>query len=74
MPFKVPIMKYVDVVTPSVKLLGACNTITPILKDGVRTLAGDNTDWVGVTRHAIIQGGTLTRCAISDASWGCTIF
>lgn len=46
MPFKVEIMKHVDTLTPSAKILGAVNTITPGGTNGDRVFVGDNTDWV----------------------------
>ncbi|KAI5475365.1 Pentafunctional AROM polypeptide [Pseudohyphozyma bogoriensis] len=50
MPHKMEIMKYIDEITPTAKLLGAVNTLIPV-KDSVTgktKLVGDNTDHVGI--------------------------
>jgi pentafunctional AROM polypeptide len=47
MPFKVPIMRYLQDLTPAAKVLRAVNTVIPSTDgQGRRILLGDNTDWV----------------------------
>lgn len=45
-PLKVDIMKYVEELSDSAKVIGAVNTVS-LSKDG--KILGDNTDWVGIT-------------------------
>ncbi|HIU74941.1 MAG TPA: shikimate dehydrogenase [Candidatus Pelethocola excrementipullorum] len=47
MPLKQDVMKYMDVLTPAAKLIGACNTL--VNEDG--TWTGNNTDGVGYVRN-----------------------
>ena len=57
MPFKVEIVKFVDVLSPDVKEIGAANTI---INDGV--LKAYNTDWMGVYEYLRPGGiGRLTH-------------
>jgi pentafunctional AROM polypeptide len=49
MPHKLAIMPLLDVITPQAKVIGAVNTITPLLQaDGRILLEGDNTDWIAI--------------------------
>lgn len=48
-PLKLDIMKYVDEITDSAKIIGAINTIIPqTTEDGKTRLIGTNTDWMGM--------------------------
>lgn len=49
MPLKLDIMKYVDELSDSAKVIGAVNTVLPIEGKPGKFL-GDNTDWVGISR------------------------
>jgi len=49
MPHKLAIMSYLDVITPQAKVIGAVNTITPLVdSEGKVQLEGDNTDWIAI--------------------------
>lgn len=49
MPHKLSIMAVLDVITPQAKVIGAVNTITPLLDTNGRVaLEGDNTDWIAI--------------------------
>ncbi|RKF60649.1 Pentafunctional AROM polypeptide [Golovinomyces cichoracearum] len=51
-PFKIEIIPLLDQITESARIIGAVNTIIPILTQdtGEICLLGDNTDWLGMTR------------------------
>lgn len=53
MPDKAAIMEYLDEITPSAKLIGACNTVT-VSEDG--KLTGYNTDCVGFANNLRAHG------------------
>ncbi|KAF6821624.1 pentafunctional AROM polypeptide [Colletotrichum sojae] len=61
-PLKLDIMKEIDEVSESARVIGAVNTIIPVSAkddDSVK-LVGDNTDWLGMV-HALRSAGT-TSC------------
>jgi pentafunctional AROM polypeptide len=48
-PHKVAIIPLLDQLTEHAKMIGAVNTVVPLLnEDGTRALIGDNTDWLGI--------------------------
>ncbi|THH16308.1 hypothetical protein EW146_g4315 [Bondarzewia mesenterica] len=48
-PFKRDIMAHLDGLSPEAEVIGAVNTVIPLVKDdGSKTLFGDNTDWLGI--------------------------
>lgn len=47
-PHKETIISFLDELTPAATVMGAVNTIIPIVKDGRLWLVGDNTDWIGI--------------------------
>lgn len=53
MPNKTAVMEYLDEITPSAKLIGACNTVT-VSEEGKWT--GYNTDCVGFANNLRAQG------------------
>ncbi len=56
MPNKTAIMEHLDEVTPSAKLIGACNTVT-VTEDG--KLIGYNTDCIGFANNLRSHGITM---------------
>ncbi|KAF3766019.1 hypothetical protein M406DRAFT_60534 [Cryphonectria parasitica EP155] len=69
-PLKLDIIPLLDSVTESAKVIGAVNTIIPVVsEDGRRTLLGDNTDWMGMV-YAFRQAGIVknTRAAPGGGS------
>ncbi|KAM0753960.1 NAD(P)-binding protein [Meredithblackwellia eburnea MCA 4105] len=68
MPFKLPIMRYVQEITPAAKLLGAANTISPKwTSEGARYLEGHNTDWLGI-RNVLLRGLKTSHKQASDST------
>ena len=55
MPFKVPILEYMDELTPAARIAGACNTV--IVKDG--RMIGHTTDGVGFMRSVADAGHNI---------------
>lgn len=53
MPLKIDMMKYVDELSDSAKVIGAINTVVPI--EGGSYL-GDNTDWFGI-KNSFLRAG-----------------
>lgn len=55
MPHKLAIMPLLDYITPQAKVIGAVNTITPVLdeKTGKIQLEGDNTDWIAIKEMCV---------------------
>ncbi|GBF65730.1 pentafunctional AROM polypeptide [Trichophyton mentagrophytes] len=51
-PLKERIMELLDEISPEAKIIGAVNTIVPIIEEGkaTRKLVGYNTDWQGMAR------------------------
>ncbi|KAI1296199.1 3-dehydroquinate dehydratase (3-dehydroquinase) [Mortierella claussenii] len=48
-PHKIEIMSKLDEVTEQAKVIGAVNTVVPVVDDqGHTRLVGDNTDWLGI--------------------------
>jgi pentafunctional AROM polypeptide len=48
-PFKLDIIPLLDALSPEAEVIGAVNTVVPVIKeDGSRILLGDNTDWRGI--------------------------
>lgn len=61
-PLKLDIMKYVDEITDSAKIIGAINTIIPqATAEGKTRLVGTNTDWMGMVY-------TLRSAGVSSVS------
>ncbi|EPY50300.1 pentafunctional aromatic polypeptide Aro1 [Schizosaccharomyces cryophilus OY26] len=60
-PYKLPIMRYMDELSHEARFFGAVNTIIPTVKDGKLCLRGDNTDWRGIydTFTAALDGMSL---------------
>ncbi|KAK4057879.1 hypothetical protein OIO90_001098 [Microbotryomycetes sp. JL221] len=57
-PHKLDIIPLLDEVSPHAKLIGAVNTILPVVsKDGHVKLVGDNTDWLGL-KELVLKGLT----------------
>lgn len=53
-PFKLDVIPLLDTLSPEAEIIGAVNTIIPVrTADGIHTLHGDNTDWIGI-RNCII--------------------
>lgn len=60
-PLKLDIMKLLDDVSNSAKIIGAVNTIIPIKEGGEKTrLLGDNTDWRGMVYSLRSAGAAST--------------
>lgn len=59
-PLKLDIMKHVDELTESARLIGAVNTVIPIesANGGTPRLLGDNTDWQGMV-FVLKQAGVV---------------
>lgn len=56
-PHKLNIMAHLDEVTPEARLIGAVNTVLPVVAtDGKKKLVGYNFDWVGI-KTSLSQGG-----------------
>lgn len=56
-PHKLNIMTHLDEVAPDARLIGAVNTILPVIAaDGKKKLVGYNFDWVGI-KTSLFQGG-----------------
>ncbi|RDA90370.1 hypothetical protein CP533_2359 [Ophiocordyceps camponoti-saundersi (nom. inval.)] len=77
-PLKRLVMQLVDELTPAAKIIGAINTVLPLVKGGTRgqrRLLGDNTDWKGILR-TLRQRGASSRnrgaCAMVVGSGGTT--
>ncbi|XDT23296.1 Dehydroquinase class I active site [Nakaseomyces glabratus] len=52
-PLKLDIIKYMDELTESAKVIGAVNTVIPL---GNSKFKGDNTDWLGI-RNSLVSNG-----------------
>ena len=57
MPYKVPILEFMDELTPAARIAGACNTV--IIKDGRMT--GHTTDGVGFMQSVTDAGHNIFR-------------
>lgn len=58
-PHKLQIGKLLDSVSPRGESIGAINTVVVQESNGQKTLHGDNTDWIGITR-------CITRSGVQD--------
>jgi pentafunctional AROM polypeptide len=57
-PLKLDVIPLIDGVSEAAKIIGAVNTIIPVLSAaGETTLIGDNTDWLGMTHSLISASG-----------------
>lgn len=66
MPLKLDIMKYVNELSDSAKIIGAVNTITPIEGQALK-FRGDNTDWYGIAQ-SFQRNGVLVDLSRSPIS------
>ncbi|ODV86635.1 hypothetical protein CANARDRAFT_174709 [[Candida] arabinofermentans NRRL YB-2248] len=57
-PLKVDMMQYCSELSNSAKIIGAINTLTPIISQG--KFRGDNTDWLGIT-NALMRNGSPSK-------------
>ncbi|EPX73209.1 pentafunctional aromatic polypeptide Aro1 [Schizosaccharomyces octosporus yFS286] len=62
-PYKLPIMQYMDDLSHEARFFGAVNTVIPSMKEGKLHLRGDNTDWRGIydTFTAALDGMSLAE-------------
>lgn len=66
-PLKLDIMSELASVSEHVRVIGAVNTVIPVVKNGKRELHGDNTDWMAIheaaqrnLNPALTKGGLTT--------------
>ncbi|KAI9155298.1 Pentafunctional AROM polypeptide [Paramyrothecium foliicola] len=68
-PLKRDIMGYCDELTPAARMIGAVNTIIPMVEttsEGRRRLLGDNTDWRGMV-STLRRGGVTPQVGTAPA-------
>jgi pentafunctional AROM polypeptide len=65
-PHKLDIMPLLDEISTHAQLIGAVNTIIPIVRNGETTLLGDNTDWLGIKE--LINNNLSTSNEVSEGS------
>lgn len=71
-PFKIDILQHLDELSDVAKIIGAVNTVIPIVRDGSRRLLGDNTDWIGI-RRALLTSFTSAHHALDGQASGLVI-
>jgi pentafunctional AROM polypeptide len=65
-PHKLDIMPLLDEISIHAKIIGAVNTIIPVVRDGERKLLGDNTDWLGI--RELVKSNLSSVNEISSSS------
>lgn len=71
-PFKIDILQHLDELTDVAKVIGAVNTVIPVVRDGASRLLGDNTDWIGI-RRALLSSFTSAHQALDGKAAGLVI-
>ncbi|KAL3421954.1 pentafunctional AROM polypeptide [Phlyctema vagabunda] len=67
-PLKLDIIPHLDVITEASQVIGAVNTVVPMVgKDGKQELVGGNTDWLGMT-HSLISAAYLPSISAPPGS------